>query len=39
MDIYRIKEAKNVASPEVEHIVEDQIVGHAVANALKSSQS
>jgi hypothetical protein len=41
MDIYTIKETKNVARPEVDRTVEDRmkIVRHAVAKALKSSQS
>ena len=38
-DIYTDANAKDVDSPEVDHIVEDQILGHATAKALKSSQA
>ena len=39
MDIYTNKSKDEVVNPQVDHIVEDQIVGHAAANALKGNQA
>ncbi len=38
-DIYTNISKDDVVSPQVDHIVEDQILGHAVANVLKGNQS
>ncbi len=38
-DIYTNSKKDEVTNPQVDHIVEDQILGHAVANALKGNQS
>ena len=38
-DIYTNTNGKDIGCPEVDHIVEDQIVGHATANAIAPTQS